>query len=134
MLLSFPISNCLQRNETLHNIHKQNKLNKNSDYLQVLTSSSLIAFVSFLDCYSIGKTLAVRTNSVLEPDKELFALGVIGLVTSFFQCMPVTASFSRSSVNVENAKSQVSGLIGGLVVLMTMYFLTPLLFYLPKVS
>lgn len=49
--------------------------------------------------------------------------------------MPITGSFSRTTVNaLSGAKSPLGGLITGVIVILALRFLTPYFFYIPKAS
>ena len=55
------------------------------------------------------------------------------MVGSVFQAYPVAGSFSRTIVNDENrAKTSISLVVSALLVTLTVLFLTPLIYYLPK--
>jgi len=93
-----------------------------------------IALVGFLEAISIGKAIEEKNNeNLIDANQELVALGASNMVGSFFQAYPVTASFSRSAINNEaGAKSHFSGLISMILVVITLFFLAPLFYYLPK--
>jgi len=93
-----------------------------------------IALVGYLEAISIGKSIEEKNNeNKIDANQELVALGTSNIVGSFFQAYPVTASFSRSAINNEvGAKSNLSGLISMLMVIITLFFLAPLFYYLPK--
>ncbi|NJB72670.1 SulP family sulfate permease [Saonia flava] len=93
-----------------------------------------VAFVGYLEAISIGKGIEEKNNTdTIRPNQELIALGTTNIVGSFFQSLPVTASFSRSAINNElGAKTQISSIVSVLLVLITLLFLTPLFYYLPN--
>lgn len=52
---------------------------------------------------------------------------------SFFNCFPTFASLARSQVNDSaGARTQLAGVITGLIILLTILLLLPVFFYLPK--
>ena len=59
--------------------------------------------------------------------------GLSNIVGSLFKAYPSTSSFSRSAINEESgAKTGMAALISVLMVILTLLFLTPLFYYLPK--
>ncbi|MGW8123160.1 SulP family inorganic anion transporter [Roseivirga echinicomitans] len=93
-----------------------------------------LAVISFIEAYSVGKAMEAkeRTYKII-PNQELIALGASNMFGSFFQAFPATAGFSRSAVNYESgAKTPLAGIISAAIVTLTLLFLTPLFYYLPK--
>ena len=67
------------------------------------------------------------------PNQELIALGLGNIIGSFFQTYPATGGFSRTAVNDQaEAHTQLASLIAAGVVALTLMFLTPVFYYLPK--
>lgn len=63
----------------------------------------------------------------------MFALGVCNIVSSFFQSMPVSGGLSRGAVNhASGVKTTLGGIYTGILVLLSLQFLTPYLYYTPK--
>ncbi|MGI9550832.1 MAG: SulP family inorganic anion transporter [Aurantibacter sp.] len=93
-----------------------------------------LALVGYLEAISIGKAIDERNNEDnIDANQELVALGSSNIVSSFFQAYPTTASFSRSAINDGmGVKSNISSLISMALVVITLLFLTPLFYYLPK--
>jgi SulP family sulfate permease len=93
-----------------------------------------LALVAFTEAISIGKSIEHQHDDYkINPNQELRALGISNIIGSFFMSYPTTASFSRSAINNEvGAKTGMASIIGGVVIALTLLFLTPLFFYLPK--
>ncbi|MEE9363300.1 MAG: solute carrier family 26 protein [Cellulophaga sp.] len=93
-----------------------------------------LALIGYLEAVSIGKALQEKANiDTIDANQELVALGASNMVGSFFQSFPVTASFSRSAINYETGvKSPIASLFSVAMVAITLVFLTPLFYYLPK--
>ncbi|HLT50324.1 MAG TPA: sulfate permease [Arenibacter sp.] len=93
-----------------------------------------LALIGFLETISIGKALEeMNRTETMDPNQELVALGTANMVGSFFQSYPVTSSFSRSAINHgAGAKSPIASIISVLMVVLTLLFLTPLFYNLPK--
>ena len=93
-----------------------------------------LSFVGFLEAVSIARAIETKhTEYKVVPNQELIALGLSNMVGSFFQTYPATGGFSRTAVNDQaNAKTQLASLISATVVGITLLFLTPVFYYLPK--
>uniref|UniRef100_A0A0E0AZY2 STAS domain-containing protein n=1 Tax=Oryza glumipatula TaxID=40148 RepID=A0A0E0AZY2_9ORYZ len=81
----------------------------------------------------IAKALAAKNGYELDPNKELFGLGIANICGSFFSSYPATGSFSRSAVNHESgAKTGLSGIIMGIIIGGALLFMTPLFTDIPQ--
>ena len=99
----------------------------------LLSAAVVISLVGFMEAISIAKAIAAKTKQKIDPNQELIGQGLANLVGSFSQSFPVSGSFSRSAVNMNaGARTGLSSVITGLIVLATLLFLTPLLYYLPQ--
>lgn len=105
-----------------------------SDILDLMPIAVTIALIAFMEAISVGKAIQARHKDFeINPNKELIALGLANIVGSFFKSFSVTGGFSRSAVNDQaGAKTGISGLISAGLIILTLLFLTPLFFYLPK--
>lgn len=93
-----------------------------------------LSFIAFLEAISVSKAVESkhRDYKVL-PNQELFALGIGNVVGSFFQTYPATGGFSRTAVNDQaGAKTPMSAIFSAIVVALTLLFLTPVFYSLPK--
>jgi SulP family sulfate permease len=106
----------------------------NLDALGSLLSAALvISLVGFMEAISIAKAVAAKTKQRIDPNQELIGQGLANIVGSATQAFPVSGSFSRTAVNMNaGAKSGLSSVITALFVLLTLLFLTPLLYHLPQ--
>jgi SulP family sulfate permease len=93
-----------------------------------------LAFIAFAEAMTIAKAVEEKSNEQhTDPNQEMRALGFANVVGSFFQSFPVNAGLSRTAVNVEEgAKTGVASLISAVIVGLTLLFLTPFFYYLPK--
>ena len=93
-----------------------------------------LAVIDFLETISIGKSLEQSTDdTIIQPNKELVALGMMNMVGAMFKSYPTKASFSRSAVNDEaGSKTAMAGLFSVLVIVVVLLFLTSYFYYLPK--
>jgi SulP family sulfate permease len=71
-------------------------------------------------------------KEVVNPNRELIALGLSCCVGSFFQGHVVTGSFSRTAMNRDmGATSCVSGIVTACLMVLSLLFLSPLFEFLP---
>uniref|UniRef100_A0A7S0EIC5 STAS domain-containing protein n=1 Tax=Hanusia phi TaxID=3032 RepID=A0A7S0EIC5_9CRYP len=95
----------------------------------VLISSML----GYMESIAVGLTYANKNGYAINPDQELVAFGVSNIVGSFFRCYPAAGGFGRSAVNANaGSRTQMAGIISGLLMLIVLSALTPLFYYLPK--
>lgn len=101
--------------------------------MSLLSSALVISLVGFMEAVSIAKAMAAKTKQRIDPNQELLGQGFSNIVGSLSQSFPVSGSFSRSAVNLNaGAVSGMSNVFTGLIVLVTLLFLTPLLYHLPQ--
>jgi len=99
----------------------------------LLPTAITIALVGFMESISVAKNFARQNRYEVDADQELKALGLANVVGSAFQAYPVTGGFSRTAVNAQaGARTGVASLVTAAVVVVTLLFLTPLFYYLPK--
>ncbi|RFC54250.1 SulP family inorganic anion transporter [Brumimicrobium aurantiacum] len=102
----------------------------------LMPASITIAFISFVEVYAIGVSLEDKENQGnLNPNQELIATGLSKVVGSFFLSYPTSSSFSRSAVNKQaGTKTNFAAFFTVLLVVLTLIFLTPYFYYLPKAA
>lgn len=93
----------------------------------------MVPFISILDHIAVAG--AFSKGKTFDANQEIIALGVGTLIGSFFGSMPITASLSRTAVNLTSgARTPAGGLVGGIMVLLALSFLTPAFFFIPKAT
>ncbi|MCF6349721.1 MAG: solute carrier family 26 protein [Flavobacteriaceae bacterium] len=100
----------------------------------LLPMALTIALVSFMESIAVAKAIQSkhRDYKVL-PNQELIGLGLSNIVGSFFQSYPTTGGFSRTAINNKaGAKTGLSSIISALLIIITLLFLTPFFYNLPK--
>ncbi len=101
--------------------------------ISLLPMAIIISILGFMEAISIAKAMAARTHQRIDPNQELIGQGLANIVGAFFQSYPVSGSFSRSAVNLQaGARTGLSSVFSSVVVLLTLLFLTPLLYHLPQ--
>ena len=104
-------------------------------FSSLLSAALVISLVGFMEAISIAKAIAAKTRQRIDPNQELIGQGLANIVGSFSQSYPVSGSFSRSAVNsTAGAKTGMSSVFTALMVLVTLLFLTPLLYHLPQAA
>jgi len=104
-------------------------------FITLLPSAIIIALVGFMEAISIAKAMAAKTKDRIDPNKELIGQGLGNIVGSFTQAYPSSGSFSRSAVNLNaGARTGFSSVVTAAVVVITLLFLTPLLYHLPTAA
>ncbi len=108
---------------------------KLDDVKLLLPGAVSIAFIGYIESMAVSKLIASRSGYTIDPDKELTALGLSSIIASIFSGYPVTGGFSRSAVNSDaGAHTNVSSIVTALVVILTLVFLTPLFYFMPKAA
>ena len=107
----------------------------NPEHLQTLFPIALtIALVSFMESIAVAKAIQAKHKDYkIIPNQELIALGLANIGGSFFQSYPTTGGFSRTAVNDQSgAKTGMASIISAALIALTLLFLTPLFYFLPK--
>ena len=103
------------------------------DITNLLAVALVISLVAFMEAISIAKAMAAKTRARIDPNQELIGQGLANIVSGASQAFPVSGSFSRSAVNLNSgAMTGLSSVFAGLLVLLTLLFLTSLLYLLPQ--
>ncbi len=98
----------------------------------LLSAALAIAILGMLEAISISKTMAAQSGQRLDANQELVAMGSANIANSFFGAMPGSASFARSAVNLQSgAQTQVAGLLSSVLVLGALFFVAPLINFIP---
>ena len=106
-----------------------------SQLINLGTVAIVISLIGFMEAISIAKAMATQTKQRLDADQELVGQGLSNIVSSFFQGYPVSGSFSRSAVNITaGAVTGFSSVVTGIVIGITLLFLTPLLYHIPQAT
>ena len=92
-----------------------------------------IALVSLTDTISTASSFAARSGDEVDGEKEMIGIGAANLAAGLFQGFPVSTSGSRTAVAEQaGAKTQVTGLVGALAIVLVLLFFPGLLQDLPQ--
>ncbi len=106
-----------------------------TDIVPVLIGGSAIALVSFADTSVLSRTYAARTGSHVDPNQEMVGLGAANIAAGFFQGFPISSSSSRTPVaEAAGSRTQLTGIVGALIVALLVTAAPDLLRYLPNAA
>jgi len=102
----------------------------------LLPMAVTLAVISYTETISIGQSLDEKNGEDrVDANQELLSLGTSNLIGSLFQSYTGTASFSRSAINHKlKAHTPLAGVIGVVLVALTLLFLTPFFHDLPEAA
>ncbi|MCX7671272.1 MAG: SulP family inorganic anion transporter, partial [Anaerolineae bacterium] len=101
--------------------------------LALFSAALIVALVAFMESISMAKAMAAQTKDKIDPNQELIGQGLANISGAFFQSYPACGSFTGSAINLQaGAKTGFAMVFNGLFVAVTLLFLTPYLYHLPK--
>ncbi|KAG1945935.1 sodium-independent sulfate anion transporter [Pimephales promelas] len=96
---------------------------------------AVIPLMGVLESIAIAKAFGSQNNYRIDANQELFAIGLTNIMGSFVSAYPVTGSFGRTAVNSQTGvRTPAGGIVTGVIVLLSLAFLMPLFFFIPKAS
>ncbi len=106
-----------------------------TDIVPILIGGCAVALVSFADTSVLSRAYAARTGIKVDPSQEMVGLGAANLATGFFQGFPISSSSSRTPVaEAAGARTQLTGVVGALVVALLLLAAPNLLRHLPAAA
>jgi high affinity sulfate transporter 1 len=104
-----------------------------SDLLPLFGGAMGIALVALADTISTATSFAERQGEEVDGDREMIGIGAANIAAGMFQGFPVSTSGSRTAVAEQSgAKTQLTGLVGALVIAVMLLALPALFAYLPQ--
>jgi len=101
-------------------------------YEALIIPALIIAVVAFVDSMTIAQTLAARSRSRVDANKELLGLGMSNFFAGMTAGYPVNGSLSRSAVNFSaGAQTPIASVLAAAFMAVTALLLTPYLTELP---
>jgi SulP family sulfate permease len=93
-----------------------------------------VTIICIVESIAIAKVLQAKHGDYqIRANQELIALGISKIGGAFFQSIPTSGSFTRSAVNNESgARSGFASIFTATLIGLTLVFLTPLFYFLPK--
>lgn len=102
---------------------------------QVASRSFAPLVACTLEHLAVGKAFGRKNGYVIDQTQELNYLGVTNIINSFFHAMPTGGAMSRTAVNSEcGVRSPLNGAVTAGWILLTIYFFSPALFWIPKAT
>jgi len=87
------------------------------DTYELLVAAAGIALVSFADTSVVSRTFAGRHGYRVDPNHELFALGVANIAAGLLRGFPVSSSATRTPVaESAGSRTQLTGIVGALAI------------------
>ena len=106
---------------------------KASDVPLLIGGALGIALVALADTISTASAFAERTGQDVDGSQEMVGIGAANIAAGFFQGFPVSTSGSRTAVAEQSgARTQVTGLVGALTIVLMLLFLPGLMKNLPQ--
>jgi sulfate permease, SulP family len=106
-----------------------------SDFLSLLGASVGVMVIAFAEGLGAAKTYAAKEGYQIDANRELLGLGAANIGAGLSSGMVVSGSLSKTAVNASGgAKSQLSGLVTAVLVVVTLLFLTGLFEDLPEAT
>lgn len=100
---------------------------------ELLPAAFVIALISFMEAASSCKVIATKTRKAWDENRELVGQGLAKIAAAFSDTMPVSGSFSRSALNLASgARTGLSSVLSAFFVLLSILFLAPYMYHLPK--
>lgn len=106
---------------------------KINTFVRLLPVAIVISLLGFMEAIAIAKAMAAKTGQKLDPNQELIGQGLANIIGSIGSSYAISGSFSRSAVNLQaGAVTGLSSVVTSFIVVITLLFFTPLLYYLPQ--
>ena len=103
------------------------------DALAILAGALGVALVALGDTISVSTSFAERHGQRVDGNREMIAIGVSNIGAGLFQGFPVSTSSSRTAVaESAGSRSQVTGLVGALVIALMLIAVPGLFADLPQ--
>lgn len=102
---------------------------------ELLGGAFALGLVGMLEAYSIAKAISAKTGERINPDREFLAQGFSNFISSFFQCVPGSGSFSRSALTYQaGARTSLTGIYNSILIAVIFLVFAPMAKYIPHAS
>jgi high affinity sulfate transporter 1 len=104
-----------------------------SDVPPLFVGALAIAVVALADTMSTASSFASRRGERVQGNQEMIGIGAANVAAGLFQGFPVSTSGSRTAVaDQAGAKSQVTGVVGAVVITLVVVVFPSLMQYVPQ--
>ncbi len=94
-----------------------------------------LAVIGMLESVAIAKSIAARTGEEINANQEFFAQGFKNSLSSFFQCIPGSGSFTRSALDfAAGAETRFAAVFNAVFVGCIFWFLADEAHYIPRAA
>ncbi|XP_044941691.1 sodium-independent sulfate anion transporter isoform X2 [Mustela putorius furo] len=94
---------------------------------------AVVPLMGLLESIAVAKSFASQGGYRVDSNQELLAIGLTNVLGSLVSSYPVTGSFGRTAVNAQSGVcTPAGGLVTGVLVLLSLDYLTSLFYYIPK--
>ena len=105
------------------------------DWGTYVPAALIVAIVNYVVCMSVVKQFASEHGYTVDANNEMFALGVLSFVGSFFAAFVPSGSLSRSAVaNTLKPATQLWNLVLFAIIALCIGAFAPLLYHLPSAT
>lgn len=105
------------------------------DVVPLLVAAMGISLVSLTDTIATATAFASRRGDEVKPDQEMVGIGAANVTAGFFQGFAISTSGSRTAVAEQSgAKTQLTGVVGALLVVLLLLAFNSLLEDLPQTA
>lgn len=92
-----------------------------------------IAIIGFAITVSLSEMFAKKHGYTVKPNQEMYAIGFCNIIPSFFHCFTTSAALAKTLVKESTGcRTQISGVVTGLVILLVLLVIAPLFYSLQK--
>ncbi|XP_044310562.1 sulfate transporter-like [Varanus komodoensis] len=99
----------------------------------VAVDAVAIAIIGFAITVSLSEMFAKKHGYTVNPNQEMYAIGFCNIIPSFFHCFTTSAALAKTLVKESTGcKTQVSGVVTALVILLVLLVIAPLFYSLQK--
>jgi high affinity sulfate transporter 1 len=106
-----------------------------SDVVDLIGPAAGIALIAFADTGVLSRTFAARRGDKVDGSAEMAAIGASNVASGLFGGFPISASSSRTPVaEAAGSKSQLTGVVGALLIIAFILVAPDLTEYLPSAT
>lgn len=103
------------------------------EWTNLFQLSFAMVFILYAESYGSIRSFAVKHGDAIQPNRDLFALGVANLVSGLFQGLPVGAGYSATAANESSgAKTRMSGIFAMIITLFVLITAVSYIELIPK--
>lgn len=104
-----------------------------AEWLRVGELGVAMLLILYAESYSSIRSFAMKHGDVVQPNRDLLALGLANLIGGLFHAMPVGAGYSATAANeAAGAGSRIAGLFAALVLLCIVLVALPAIALTPQ--